>query len=222
MRMRRKKWARPELSECPFYIDKPEELKGQWKEQFKNKSNPIYMELGCGKGGFLEQHAIANPEINFIGIDLISDMLGVARRKIQKAYDDNHRTPDNILLTSLDISMINRDFSNMDVIDKIYINFCNPWYKPKHYKKRLTHPRQLIQYCEFLKDGGEIWFKTDSEELFNSSLDYFKQTNFEVTFITYDLHNSEVTESFMTEHEKMYSEEGIRIKFLIAKKLKTL
>ena len=219
MRMRRKKWARPELAESPFYIENPEPIKSHWHEQFKNKQ-PIYLELGCGKGGFISKHAFDCPNINFIGVDLISDMLGVARRKIQKLYDDNNREVDNILLTSLDITMINRDFSKDDVVDRIYINFCNPWYKPKHYKKRLTHTRQLVQYREFLKDDGEIWFKTDSDMLFEHSIKYFEESGFTIKYITYDLLNSDFEGSYPTEHEQMYSDEGIKIKFLIAKKIK--
>ena len=117
------------------------------------------MELGCGKGGFLAELASCRPEINFIGIDLISDVLAVARRNIQALYDRQGKTVDNVLLTSIEITRIELDFSEEDVVDRIYINFCNPWFKHSQHKKRLTHPYQLEKYRVFLKDGGEIWFR---------------------------------------------------------------
>lgn len=101
-------------------------------------------------------------------------------------------------------------------MDRIYINFCNPWPKKKHKKKRLTYPRQLFSYQEFLKDGGEIWFKTDDDELFEESLEYFKLCGFTQKYLTRDLANSGFAENILTEHEKMFMEQGIPIKFLIA------
>ena len=107
-----------------------------------------------------------------------------------------------------------------DNIERIYINFCNPWPKGKHRKKRLTHTRQLERYKTFLADNGEIYFKTDDEPLFNSSLTYFAESGFEILAKTYDLHKEPIWENNIeTEHEKMFSEQGIKIKALIAKKL---
>ncbi len=106
-----------------------------------------------------------------------------------------------------------------DYAERIYINFCNPWPRGKHKKRRLTHTRQLIQYRDFLVDGGEIHFKTDDDELFEESLEYFAESGFEIVYITRDLHNSGYEPNLMTEHEKMFSDEGIKIKFLIAKKV---
>ena len=104
-----------------------------------------------------------------------------------------------------------------NVVDRIYINFCNPWPKKKHKKKRLTYPRQLFFYQEFLKNGGEIWFKTDDDELFEESLTYFNMCGFTQEYITYDLAASGFAENIVTEHENMFMEQGIKIKFLIAK-----
>lgn len=110
--------------------------------------------------------------------------------------------------------------SKEDTVDRIYINFCNPWPKPKHKKKRLTHTKQLMLYREFLKDGGEIYFKTDDDELFNESLKYFEEAGFEVLVKTYDLHNENIfANNIETEHEKMFSEEGKKIKALICRKI---
>ena len=105
-----------------------------------------------------------------------------------------------------------------DKIERIYINFCNPWPRGKHHKKRLTHPKQLELYKTFLIDGGEIRFKTDDDNLFSDSLNYFENTGFKVIWKTYDLHNENIDDNIETEHEKMFSEQGVKIKALIAKK----
>ena len=174
MRIRFKPWARPELEAASFYIDNPEDCKGKWKEQFKNQTNPFYIELGCGKG--------------------------------------------NVILTRFDIERILLILNEQDNVDRIYINFCNPWPKGKHRKKRLTHTRQLEKYKVFLnKEHGEIHFKTDDDALFESSLIYFEESGFEIIRKTYDLHSENDWENVETEHEKMFTEQGIKIKALIAK-----
>lgn len=216
--MRAKKWARPELSVCPYFVKDPAQNRGKWAEAFKEKK-PLCLELGCGKGGFLAELALANPQMNFVGVDLISDVLAVARRNIQALYDENGREVDNILLTSIEITRIELDFSEEDQVERIYINFCNPWFKHSQHKKRLTHSYQLEKYRAFLKDGGEIWFKTDDDGLFKDSLGYFEEMGFSMEYITYDLHESGFSPNYRTEHEDMYTAQGIKTKFLIAKKL---
>ena len=218
MRIRYKKWARPELEESKFYIDNPEELKGKWKEHFKNPNNLLYLELGCGKGQFISTLASENLDINYIAIDLVDAMLGLAKRNVEKVYAEKNLEPDNILLTRFDIERIFLILNKEDNIQRIYINFCNPWPKGKHRKKRLTHTRQLEKYKEFLSKNGEIYFKTDDDDLFNSTLNYLDESGFEVIKKTYDLHKEPIFEvNIETEHEKMFSEQGIKIKALIAK-----
>ena len=215
MRIRRKKWAEKELQESKFYIDKPEEFKGKWKEKF-SKSQPLYIELGCGKGIFSATLASSHRDTIYIAVDMIEAMLGLSKRNIEAAY--NFENPENLFLIRANVERISEVFDKADGVKRIYINFCNPWPKKKHNKKRLTHTRQLESYKEFLKPGGEIYFKTDSDELFEASLEYFKEAEFEVTKITYDLHSELIfEENVVTEHEKMFSEEGIKIKALIAK-----
>ena len=215
MRMRRKPWARPELDACPFFIKTPSEHKGKWQEAFVRK-NPLHIELGCGKGGFISQLAPANHDINFIAVDVKSEMLGLAKRKLEKAYEEQNLKADNIFIIAQNIEQIDSVFDESDVIDRIYINFCNPWPREKHKKRRLTHPRQLMKYKTFLRKGGEIRFKTDDDELFEESLEYFKECGFELKYITYDLHASGFNENIVTEHENMFTEMGLKIKFLIA------
>ena len=218
MRIRFKPWARPELEASNFYRDNPEELKNKWINEFKNRNNPIHLELGCGKGQFISQIAIQNPFRNYIAIDLVDAMLGLAKRNIEQVYQEQNREIDNVILTRFDIERINLILGEKDNIKRIYINFCNPWPKGKHRKKRLTHTRQLEKYKTFLAQDGEIYFKTDDEDLFNGSLGYFEEAGFTILKKTYDLHAEPIWENNIeTEHEKMFSEQGIKIKALIAK-----
>ena len=220
MRIRFKPWARPELEVSNFYRDNPEELKNKWINEFKNFNNPIYLELGCGKGQFISQLAVQNPDINYIAIDLVDAMLGLAKRNVEQVYQEQNKEIDNVLLTRFDIERITLILGKKDNIKRIYINFCNPWPKGKHRKKRLTHTRQLEKYKTFLSRYGEIHFKTDDDDLFNASLGYFEETGFEILKKTYDLHTEPIWENNIeTEHEKMFTEQGIKIKALIAKKI---
>lgn len=215
MRIRKKPWARPELEACDFFIINPKENKGKWKEKFKN-NNPIYLELGCGKGTFIAVHGSENEDINYIAIDIKDEVLVLAKRNIEKAYEENNKEIDNLKLMAQEIGLIEEVFDENDVIDRIYINFCNPWPKDRHKKRRLTYTRQLEKYKNFLSKEGEIYFKTDDDNLFDESLEYFKEAGFTIDYITYDLHNSDFMGNVQTEHERMFTEQGIKIKFLIA------
>ena len=218
MRIRYKKWARPELEASKFYEDEPEKWKGKWKEHFNNPNQPFMLELGCGKGQFISQLAVENSETNYLAIDLVDAMLGLAKRNIEQSYNEAKLEPNNVMITRFDIERINLILSREDNVRRIYINFCNPWPKGKHRKKRLTHTRQLEKYKEFLSENGEIYFKTDDDGLFESSLGYFEEAGFEILNKTYDLHSEPIFErNIETEHEKMFSEQGIKIKALIAK-----
>ena len=218
MRIRRKKWVRGELFECDFFVDNPLENIGVWHEQFKRKQ-PIFLELGCGKGSFISKLAALNQNINFIALDIKSEMLGLAKRNIEKEFALKNLQVDNVLLSAFDINRISMIFNQNDLVDRIYINFCNPWPRKKHKKRRLTHVRQLIQYRNFLKPNGEIFFKTDDDLLFEESIDYFNQTGFKITSLTYDLLDANLKSNIVTEHEKMFMDKGLKIKFLIAKKI---
>lgn len=220
MRIRFKAWARPELEASSFYVLEPEKIKGKWREQYKEPNNPLHLELGCGKGGFISKMASQNPKINYIAIDLVDAMLGLAKRKIEEEYKNANKDLDNILITRFDIERILLILDKEDAVDRIYINFCNPWPKGKHRKKRLTHTRQLEKYKEFLKPDGEIYFKTDDDDLFAASLNYFEESGFKIIKKTYDLHSEDCHENVCTEHEEMFSNQGIKIKALIAKHIK--
>ncbi len=218
MRIRFKPWARPELEASKFYIDNPQDYKGKWKTLYQNK-NPFHIELGCGKGSFISQLAVNNENVNYLAIDLVDAMLGLAKRNIEQIYNEKNKEINNVYLTRHDIERIFLVLDKKDKPERIYINFCNPWPRGKHHKKRLTHTRQLEKYKEILTKNGEIYFKTDDDGLFNDSLIYFKETGFEIIKLTFDLENeASFWENIETEHEKMFKEQGIKIKALIARK----
>ena len=213
MRIRRKKWAEKELEEAKFYIDNPEVFKGIWNSKFKNNS-PLYLEIGCGKGLFISNLAFNNKDKNYIAIDMIEAMLGLSKRNIESKYNE---FPENLLLIRANAERILDVLDKNDKIDRIYINFCNPWPKEKHKKRRLTHPRQLENYKKILNKNSKIYFKTDNDELFLDSIQYLKDSGFEIEKLTYDFHQDDIFEgNIVTEHEEMFSVQGIKIKALIA------
>ena len=220
MRLRRKPWARPELAACPFFLDHPEEYRDRWASLFP-QPGPVHLELGCGKGGFLAAQAAAHPEINYIAIDLKSEVLALAKRKVEAALQARERpidAVDNVLLLSHDIQRLHLIFGESDRVDRIYINFCNPWPKPGAHKHRLTHTRQLISYRRWLGPGAQLWFKTDDDGLFRDTAErYLPQAGYEICYLTKDLHHSGFGENLPTEHEAMFSGQGIPIKFLICR-----
>lgn len=219
MRIRKKKWAEPELSVCDFFIRNPEEHAGSWRAAFA-KEQPLYLEIGCGKGGFAGQFALKYPERNIIALDIKIDMLGVGRRTIVKLFEQAGKSADeigNLLLVNYNVEQLDKVIKPEDEIEGLFINFCNPWPRAKHKKRRLTYYKKLEMYKSFLKKDAEIRFKTDDDELFEESLEYFEQSGYEITYLTRDLHTSGFEENIETEHEKMFTEEGKKIKFLIAK-----
>ena len=211
MRIRNKPWAKEELLASNFYVQKPEDYKGRWKEFFNNENEHIYLELGCGKGQFISRLASKNSNINYIAIDLIDAILGMANRNIIEEFENKEVL--NLALTRYDVEEINNILDQSDNIERIYINFCNPWPKPRHKKRRLTHTRQLEKYKQFLAPKGEIYFKTDDDELFRESLEYFKEAGFEVVKTTENLNEEpDFWENIETEHEIKFKNEGIKIK----------
>ena len=209
MRLRKKWYARPEMEKSELVILYPRDFKGKWKGVFKNE-NPIHLELGCGMGKFLREISLANLNINYIGIDGKDEVLIETLRKLKEVKSLNAR------IIPLNIAFIDEIFLK-DEIDRIYINFCNPWPKLRHRKRRLTSGVFLKKYKDFLREGSEIWFKTDDKELFCDSKEYFNENGFKIEYITYDLHNEEDVSSIMTEYEEKFLKTGSKIMFLIAK-----
>mgnify|MGYP000996456536 FL=1 len=199
--MRKKKNGAARLEECgQLLVKKPEALKGIWKETFGNE-NPVHIEIGCGKGGFITRLAKENPDISYVAIEKLIDVLVLAAEKAKKEGLENVR----FILG--DASLLESMFAEGE-IERIYINFCDPWHKKRHEKRRLTYRTYLELYKKLLKNNGWIYFKTDNKKLFEYSLNSFCENGFMLKNITLDLHNSEIKGNIMTEYEKLFSEKG--------------
>lgn len=209
MRLRKKWWARPEMEDSQIVLTDRTSNKGKWKEAFNN-DNDIHLELGCGRGRFVTTKAGINPNINYVAIDLKDEVLVYAKRKIEE------KEITNVRFIPMEIAFIEEVFDKGE-ISKIYINFCNPWPKKSHHKRRLTHTRKLESYKKFLKPNSEIWFKTDNVQLFEDSQEYFKESGFSIEFLTYDLHKSDFQGNIMTEYEEKFTSFGMETMFLLAR-----
>lgn len=211
MRLRNVKGAREGLVESVYVIDEPKENKGKWREIFGN-DNPLHIEIGMGKGKFITELALKNPNINYIGIEKFSSVLIRAVEKM------NELELKNLLFIRMDAEEIVDVFEKGEV-DKIYLNFSDPWPKDRHAKRRLTSRQFLARYDVILNKDGDINFKTDNRSLFDFSVEEIKEANWEITGLTYDLHNSEMNEgNIMTEYEEKFSAKGNPIHKVVARR----
>jgi tRNA (guanine-N7-)-methyltransferase len=209
MRLRNVKGSKEAIYVNQYVVQDPDKLKGKWSEFFGN-DNPIYVEIGMGKGQFLLQHATENPNINYIGIEKFSSVLIRAIKK-REEYDLQ-----NIVFIRFDADNITEIFDKNE-ISRIYLNFSDPWPKERHAKRRLTSKEFLARYHEFLSPDGEIIFKTDNHELFEFSLEQVEIAGWELKNHTFDLHHSEYVEgNIMTEYEEKFSKMGNPIHRLVA------
>lgn len=176
----------------------------------KDSARELHVELGTGKGDFITQIAELNPQINFIGLEVEATCVLAAARKIR---EKNLR---NVRLFVFDINNITEIFS-AHAVDRLYINFCDPWPKKRHAKRRLTYARFLEMYRTILKYGGEIFFKTDNRALFDFSLEQFAAAAMIVRDVTNDLHADEPPDNIRTEYENKFSAQGVPINFCVAR-----
>lgn len=214
MRLRNVRGSRETIAGSRYSIDNPAEYKGRFKELFGN-DKPIQIEVGMGKGRFITDLAVANPHINYIGIEKYSSVLVRAIEK-RELLDI-----DNLYFIRMDAEELEDVFAEGEV-DKIYLNFSDPWPKDRHAKRRLTSRQFFGRYDTVLKKDGVVEFKTDNTGLFEFSLEEIPFTKFEVTKFTYDLHNdSSMNEgNIMTEYEEKFSSMGNPIHKLIAARKK--
>ena len=209
MRLRNVKGSRETIANSEFTINEPNEYKGKWKELFGN-NNPIRIEVGMGKGRFITDLAVQNPDINYIGIEKYSSVLVRAIEKRQE-LDIN-----NLIFIRMDAEDILDVFEEGEV-DRIYLNFSDPWPKDRHAKRRLTSKEFFKRYDVILAQGGKVEFKTDNNMLFDFSLEEIENTAFIVKEFTRDLHNSPMNEgNIMTEYEEKFSSMGNPINKLVA------
>lgn len=176
-----------------------------------NNQNPIHIELGCGKGKFLRQTALRNPDINYFGFE---KSVKVAYRCAKSMFEDD---PSNYFIVYSNGDILQNVFLPKS-IERIYLNFSDPWPKPSHYKRRMTHKSFLEVYRHVLRDDGEIHMKTDNDDIFEYSLEQFKQDNWDLIMVDRDLHKSKYNENnIMTEYEERFAQQGKHINKLIAR-----
>lgn len=211
MRLRNIPGAPEHVAASPFTINDPAEYTGHFSELFNGR--PVRIEIGMGKGTFITQMAQNDSEHGYIGIERYSSVL---LRGVQK-LEEMEEAPENLKLICMDAGDIDTVFAEGEV-DRIYLNFSDPWPKERHAKRRLTHHRFLDKYHKILVPGGQVEFKTDNKNLFEFSVDEVKNTDgWQIIAITRDLHHDEemVRGNIMTEYEKKFSDKGNAICKLI-------
>ena len=202
MRLRNIKGADNAVQNSKYCIQNPVEIKGKWHEIFLFV-NPIHIEIGMGKGQFLMQLATQNPNINYLGIERYTSVLFRALQKMEQ------EPLNNLKFLCVNAEILPEIFEK-DEVDRIYLNFSDPWPKDRHSKRRLTSREFLKRYNTFLKPNGVIEFKTDNVGLFNFSLEEVPYAGFKLLASTYDLHHDPVLNegNIMTEYEEKFSSLG--------------
>ncbi|MDF2682726.1 MAG: tRNA ((46)-N7)-methyltransferase TrmB [Brevibacillus sp.] len=204
MRLRNIPGAESALREYPTFVDNPLSFKGKWRERFGN-DNPIHVEIGCGKGRFINTLAERHPDVNFIAVELKAE---VVLRAVQRT---EYREIPNLAFVQFNAAVLTDLFADHE-ISRLFLNFSDPWPKSRHAKRRLTYASFLNTYRQVLKSDGEIHMKTDNEKLFEFSLNQFASERFQMHNITFDLHQSKLAaDNVMTEYEERFSSRGQRI-----------
>lgn len=181
MRMRRKPNLVPRMEACKdIWMQEPEMLKGNWKSLYP-EAKEVRLEVGCGKGKFTAETAAAEPEILLIAMELVPEAMVMAMEKVK------NMGLKNVFFIGADVARLEEFFAPGE-IDLLYINFCDPWPRKKHAPRRLTHTGFLKLYKKVLKPGSQIHFKTDNADLFEFSLEQFREENFKLNNVTRDLH----------------------------------
>ena len=208
MRMRKKKNLAPRMEACGgWLVADPFAQRGRWHELMPD-AKEIRLELGCGKGRFTAENAVAEPDVLLIAVEKVPDAMVVA---MERARDAGLK---NVFFVDGDAALLPEMFAP-DEVDRIYINFCDPWPKSNQAKRRLTHHNFLNQYRKVLKPGGEIHFKTDNDKLFEWSLEEIPQYGWALQEVTRDLHaNGPV--GVMTDYEQKFHELGKNINRCVA------
>lgn len=209
MRLRGRKGIRESLEGQPeLVVLDASPHRGKWREFFGN-DNPIYVELGMGKGRFISQMSVRNPHINFVGVDMYDELLRRASEKARIAWEEKgEATPPNLALLRANIEGIEMMFAPGE-LERVYLNFSDPWPKSKHARRRLTHQRFVSKYIELLNERGEIHFKTDSQSLFEFSLNSFADMELVMRNISLHLHKEGPREDLVfTEYEMKFMEKG--------------
>ncbi|MCZ8523936.1 MULTISPECIES: tRNA (guanosine(46)-N7)-methyltransferase TrmB [Paenibacillus] len=211
MRLRGRKGIKEALEAQPeLVVLEPEAYKGRWSEVFGN-DRPIHVEFGMGKGRFISQLSALNPHINYIGVDMYDELIRRGSEKARESREEHGGDLSNLRLVRFNIEHIEKMFEPGE-IERIYLNFSDPWPKKRHARRRLTHAGFVGKYQVILNDLGEIHFKTDSRSLFEFSLNSFSDMGLRLRNISLDLHADELrTDLVMTEYETKFSGKGMPI-----------
>lgn len=205
MRVHKKKHGAERLEACGNIVIKDLKAEGNSSQALFGNNNPMRIEIGCGKGDFIVGTAAKEPDVNFLAVEKVSDVLVIAAEKVKNSGLSNVR------VCCVDAKELEEIFPEGS-IDRIYLNFSDPWPKARHEKRRLTYRAFLAIYKKILKKDGAIHFKTDNRGLFDFSLEEFKESGMRLEKLTFDLHNSEYMEgNVMTEYEKRFSSMGVPI-----------
>ncbi len=204
MRLKNIKGASEKILLGKYFINNPSDYKGKWHKLFNN-NNPIYIEIGMGKGNFIIKNALNNPNINYIGIEMYDSVI---LRAVEKT---NELELNNLYLIRMDARLIEDIFDKE--IDLIYLNFSDPWPKDRHAKRRLTSPRFLERYDKIFKNKNKIIMKTDNNSLFEYSLETLKEHGYTLSNVTRDLHKDK-DNIITTEYEDKFTSKGIKINYL--------
>ena len=203
MRMRKKPNLVPRMERCAnLLIPEPAIHKGHWAD-LKPDAKAIWLEIGCGKGRFTAQTAAANPDVLYIAIERVPDAMIIAMERCQEMGLTN------VFFVDGDAALL-RDYFAQDELDRLFINFCDPWPSNKHAKRRLTHVGFLILYRGILKNGGQIHFKTDNRALYEYSLFQFPKAGYELSEVTRNLHEQGIC-GIMTDYEEKFHNLGTPI-----------
>ena len=215
MRLRNIPGAKEVIENSPYVVHEPQKQKGQWSHVFEN-NHPIHIEVGMGKGRFLMDMAKIHPEVNYVGIEMYDSVLLRALQK-REEYEQNEGTLTNLYFMCIDARLLPEIFEKGEV-EKIYLNFSDPWPKARHAKRRLTSRQFLERYDQILIPEGSVEFKTDNRELFEFSLEEVKEAGWTLEASIFDLHHDEelMKGNVMTEYEEKFSSMGNPIHKLIA------
>ena len=215
MRLRNIRGSKDVIASCPFVVQEPESCRGRWAEIFGNE-NPIHIEVGMGKGRFLMDMAVLHPEINYVGIEMYDSVLLRAVQKREKLETEIK----NLFFIRMDARQLPEVFAEGEV-DRIYLNFSDPWPKARHARRRLTSNEFFKLYDQVLTADGTVEFKTDNRPLFDFSVEELETSElFVLDQLSYDLHNDSTMNqgNIMTEYEAKFSSMGNPICKLIAKR----
>ena len=211
MRMRKKPNLVPRMERCSdILIHSPAEQKGHWHE-LKTDAQAIWLEIGCGKGRFTAETAAANPDVLYIAIERVPDAMVIAMERCREMGLTN------VYFVDGDAALL-RDYFAPDELDRIFINFCDPWPSHKHARRRLTHVNFLVLYRGILKNGGQIHFKSDNRDLYEYSLFQFPKAGYELSEVTRNLHEHGIC-GIMTDYEEKFHQMGTPINRCVGTKL---